>query len=168
SGPLCIVLAGVVGLAADLDPSAVNGDSELLARLESIRLAAGAILGRSSPSIPRLALIGPVRYRSEGAPLNPLEEHDLVARAISMRRMHHALPMTVLHALAVAACIPGTLAAACTSDPTRRTVRVAHAKGVSEATVAMHESEGGEPEVASVAIVRTARRLLEGRAFLRW
>ena len=177
-GPVAVSLVDVAGpvvfaRAADLDldplliPAAANADADLLGRLEELR-GAGAVLAglvadrdtarTASPALPRLALVGDGHQDRPG---------DFSLRVLSMQRMHHACPMTVLMCAAAAALLPGTIphSAALTRDQLPKggtAVNVAHPKGIATATVRL----GDGAAVTSVSITRTARRLLAGEAYL--
>jgi 2-methylaconitate isomerase len=167
AGPVAFARAADLGLDPLLDPVAANADAGLLRRLEELRgacavlavLAATREVARTaSPALPRLALIGGGHSDRPG---------DFSLRALSMGRVHHACPMTVLMCAAAAALIPGTVphAAARTRGGLPEgggTVRIAHPKGIAAATVRL----GDGAAVDSVSITRTARRLLAGEAYL--
>ena len=169
TNPMIFMRATDLGLTAGEDPAAVNGQPEVLERVESIRAACAVKLGLAtsvddatamSPSQPKIAVVAaPIAEAGAGA--------DIAARAFSMQRMHHAFTVTGLLCLAAASAIPGTIpheiAGRSESGPTATTV--AHAAGLSTvlADVEMHE---GTPRVRSVSIERTARRLMQGEAFI--
>ncbi len=101
-----------------------------------------------------------------------------------MQRIHHAFPLTGALCTGAAARIPGTIVnrmmpeAANESEggPTGRScgdhgdsVRLRHAKGVIEVRAQVDvDPEDGQSgcTVRSVGVVRTARRLLRGEAFV--
>jgi 2-methylaconitate cis-trans-isomerase PrpF len=157
--PYAIVRAADVGITLDgADPAALNTDPTLLDRLEAVRAAVAVRLGRVeraedaasvSPAVPRLALVG---SGDDGAQLRVL--------GVSMGRVHRALMMTgalcVAGAVRLAGTIPATLA-----GPVGEAVRLRHPRGVVEVLV---DADGDE--VRSVGITRTARRLMEGWAYL--
>ena len=166
AGPVVFARATDLGLDPLLAPVAANADADLLGRLEELR-GAGAVLAglaadrdaarSASPALPRLALVG------DGHPDRP---GDFSLRVLSMQRVHHACPMTVLLCAAAASLLPGTVPHAAarergTASVTRATVLVAHPKGAAAATVRID----GET-VHSVSITRTARRLLAGESYL--
>jgi len=147
--------------AGDLDPAALNQDGALLARLEAIRGAAATALGvvaaageaaARSPAVPRLLLVG--------VPDGP--GVDLVTLAVTMGRVHRALPMTAALCGAAACHIPDTIAARACRHAPGDVVRLRHPRGVVEVLV---DADG--PTVRSVGVVRTARRLMAGTAYLR-
>ena len=167
TNPMIFVRATDLGLAGDDDPAVVNGQPDVLDRVEAVRAACAVTLGlaatadeatASSPSQPKIAVLAP-----PGAAAGA----DIAARAFSMQRMHHAFPVTGLLCLAAATAIVGTIphemADRAGSDPSRTIV--AHAAGLSTvmADVGMHD---GAPAVRSVSIERTARRLMQGEAFI--
>jgi 2-methylaconitate cis-trans-isomerase PrpF len=167
AGPVAFARAADLGLDPLLDPVTANADAGLLSRLEELRAACAVLAGlaatprvarTASPALPRLALVGDRRQDRPG---------DLSLRVLSMARMHHACPMTVLLCAAAATLIPGTVphGAALTRGGWPEggaTVSVAHPKGIAAATVRL----GSGGAVDSVSITRTARRLLTGEAYL--
>ncbi|MGF1599404.1 MAG: PrpF domain-containing protein [Acidimicrobiales bacterium] len=128
-----------------------------LAHLEAVRSACGALVGLDSRAVPRLAVVGPPGHADGDA--------DLVGRATSMQRLHHAFPMTGALCTGAAARLAGTVVAemcqpaAAGGGPA--TVRLRHPKGVVDIRV---DVEG--TTVRSVGVTRTARRLLRGEAYV--
>jgi hypothetical protein len=72
--------------------------------------------------------------------------------------------MTGALCLGAAAAIPGTVAAQINSS-TNAELRISHPKGVSTVTVDIDHDSAGH-HIRSVGIIRTARRLLSGTAYL--
>ena len=171
-GPVAFVRAADLGLNPLLEPAAANANADLLDRLEAVRGACAVLAGlagscaeayAASPALPRLALVG------DG---DQAHDSHLSLRVLSMQRVHHACPITVLICAAAAAMMPGTVASAVSwphgaglrrgRDRQDATILVAHPKGVAAATVRL----GAGSAVHSVSITRTARRLLTGEACL--
>jgi 2-methylaconitate cis-trans-isomerase PrpF len=167
-GPVAFIRAAELGLDPLLEPAAVNADADLLDRLEELRGACAVLADLAgkpaearavSPALPRLALVG------DGS---PAQGSQLSLRVMSMQRMHHACPITVLMCAAAATQLPGTLlpgnapSAAARPPGSDGIVLIAHPKGVAAATVLMADG----PVVRSVSLTRTARRLLAGQAYL--
>jgi 2-methylaconitate cis-trans-isomerase PrpF len=88
---------------------------------------------------------------------------DLVARILSMGKLHHAFTATGAVALAVAAMLPGSLARDVLGDPlaAESKVRIGHAAGVM-AVGATVVADQGRWRVEKVILRRSARRLMEG------
>ncbi len=144
-------------------------DLDDLDRLELIRSTGGAAVGLTSRAIPRLCIVDPA----------PDDQADIEGRATSMQRLHHAFPLTGALCTGAAARIPGTVvnrmmpAAAPQSEGESEgdtaTVRLRHAKGVIEVRVHVDvdpSASQADCSVRSVGVVRTARRLLRGEAYV--
>jgi 2-methylaconitate cis-trans-isomerase PrpF len=166
AGPVVFVQAEDAGWSIDLSPDAANSDPQFLSRLESIRAAAAVRLGlatdeesatKTTPALPRLALIGAARAGEVGP-------HQLRILATSMQRLHHACPLTVLMCAAAAIYLPGTLPQLTGRRSASGRVRIAHPKGIATVRVSVSCSTG---QITSVSASRTARRLLAGRAYVR-
>lgn len=168
AGPVVFARAADIGLDPLLAPAAANADPDLLGRLEELRGACAVLAGlaadpatarAASPALPRLALVG------DGHPGRP-GDCDFTLRVLSMQRVHHACPMTVLLCAAAAALLPGTVPHAAArlraaGSEGGGTVVVAHPKGTAAASVRISDGT-----VLSVSVTRTARRLLAGEAYL--
>jgi 2-methylaconitate cis-trans-isomerase PrpF len=152
TSPHAFVRAADLGVDPAVTPARANSDGALLARLEAVRRAAGALVGLSSPAIPRLVLVAP----------SPDREADLSGWATSMGRMHHAFPITGALCTAAAAHIPGTVVNEAAA-PAGGRLRIRHPKGVVDVTADV-AADGPEVVVRSVGVVRTARRLMTGEA----
>jgi 2-methylaconitate cis-trans-isomerase PrpF len=150
ASPHVFLRAADVGLTGAESPADLNGDAALLDRLERLRAACGTAIGVDSRAIPRLVMVAP--------------GEDLRVIATSMQRAHHAVPITGALCTAAAARLDGTVAheVAVGSGPV---VRVQHPKGMVAATVDLDPADGGS--VRAAGVVRTARRLLTGRAVVR-
>ncbi|WP_157892191.1 MULTISPECIES: PrpF domain-containing protein [Frankia] len=199
AAPIVFVRAADLGLRGDEAPAALNARPGLLARLESIRAAGAARMGLASdeaaaavdsPVLPRLTIVSP-----------PPPSADLVVRATSLGRAHHACPITTALCAAAAARTAGTLPfayarvatdthttdtdthttdtdtdaadtdAGTTAPGTTasdaagpETVRIAHPRGT--LTVTVRTSDRAGREIVAVGVLRTARRLLAGTAYL--
>jgi 2-methylaconitate cis-trans-isomerase PrpF len=106
---------------------------------------------RESPALPRLALVG-----AGGT------DAALSLRVLSMQRVHHACPITVLMCAAAATRLEGTVPHAVARAESGEGVRIAHPKGIVGATVRMDDG----PTVRSVGVISTARRILAGEAVM--
>jgi len=164
SGAVCFARAADLGVEPLVRPADANADAALLARAEALRAAAGERIGRTSPGSPRLLLVAAPRDHvlADGRAV-AATDHDLVARAFSMQKMHHACPVTVLQCAAVAARLPGSVPAALATG-TGPVFRLANPKAVLKAEAAV--AGGAEPTVEWVALTYSARTLLDGVAYL--
>ncbi|WP_019928489.1 PrpF domain-containing protein [Nocardia sp. BMG111209] len=139
-----------------------NADRDLLHRIETAREAAAQLLGvvekasdaaELSPVVPRIVLVGP-----------PSPAADLEVVAVSMGAVHRAAPMTAALCLAAAVRLPGTLPREYARVPTGA-LRIGHPLGTVDVLAEVRTGSAGTPEVASVGVVRTARRLMKGVAY---
>jgi 2-methylaconitate cis-trans-isomerase PrpF len=170
--PTVFVEASSLGLAGTELPDAVNADAALLARCEAVRACGAVAMGLAAtaaqataerPATPKLAFVSPPRsyVASSGAAVG---EGDiaLVARIVSMGRLHHAMTGTGAVAIATAAAIPGTLVYRVMrrgTDPAR--VRFGHPSGTLD--VGAEAGRCGDKWVVTKAVMsRSARRLMEG------
>ncbi|MBA4095030.1 MAG: putative methylaconitate Delta-isomerase PrpF, partial [Candidatus Accumulibacter sp.] len=87
---------------------------------------------------------------------------DLLVRALSMGKLHHAMMGTAAVAIGTAAAIPGTLVNLAAGGGERSAVRFGHPSGTLRVGAeAVHE--GGAWRVGKAIMSRSARVLMEGR-----
>lgn len=170
TNPMCYVRAEDMGIEPTILPAALTELKEKRAALESIREQAAVLMGlcksRSTAPrvIPKIAIVHPpITSRTLSGEVIPASELDLVVRFISDTLPHRAIPLTGALCTATAAKIKGSVVEACLSGKLARegVITIGHPSGRIEVDARMDES--GEVECASV--VRTARRLMEGRVF---
>jgi 2-methylaconitate cis-trans-isomerase PrpF len=158
--------------------SALNSNHELLNHLEAIRgevaHLCGFVLDASearvkSPALPRLALVGPpVSYSTLSGQAIDASEMDVRLMMLSMQRFHQSIAGTGAICLAAAASIPGSIVnqiyKPSSSNPK---IRIGHPSGVMEASVEVDMDLDRElPHIRKVIVSRTARRLMEGIAYI--
>lgn len=174
ANPLVFVRWRDLGLDGSEKPDAIDADPALLARIEAVRAAASVLAGiaasvedasRDVPSVPKLAFVGPPReyLRTDGGSV-AAENITLRASMMSMGRLHRSYPLTGAICTAVAAAIPGTIAAEASAGDDGLT-RIGHPAGVMDME-AHPELVDGVWTVDAVAGYRTARRLMEGWALV--
>ena len=157
ANPFVFLRASDVGLTGSETPLEIESDPEVMARLESIRAAAAHLIGLAGlQAIPKVAILAPA---ANGV--------DIVARAVSMQRIHRTFPATGAMCLAAAVVLPGTIAheIAKSSDVVERTVRIGHPAGVIEIGVEL-ERRSGEWVVCSASTSRTARKIMDGQVYV--
>ena len=146
--PTMMLKAADVGVDATCAPAVIDGDKALMARLESIRVEAGARMGFGDVSdsvIPKIALLGPATNA------------HITARYLTPLAVHKAMAVTGGICIATAARIPGTVAHD-VATPGASPVQIAHPSGVLDVALEL----AGEDDVAWAGVLRTARRLFEG------
>jgi 2-methylaconitate cis-trans-isomerase PrpF len=90
---------------------------------------------------------------------------DLLVRALSMGKLHHAMMGTAAVAVGAAAAIPGTLVNLVAGGGAHGTLRIGHPSGVLRVGVQARRV-AGTWQVIQVSMSRSARVLMEGRVFV--
>ena len=172
--PTIFVDAATLGLTGTELQRDVNGNAELLQKVEAIRAHAAVRMGLAKtaeeatqlrPHTPKLAFVAkPLAYvASSGKHIDPAAL-DISARIFSMGKLHHAMTGTGAVAIAVAAVIPGTIVNRMMPDQASQaagTVRFGHPSG-SLTVGAEAEQRDGVWVVTKAVMSRSARRLMEG------
>ena len=168
--PAVFLDAAALGLdGIELQP-AINDDTALLAKLEAIRAAGAVRMGlvrdvaeaAKRPLTPKVAFVAaPKDYvSSSGKPVRAADI-DLLVRAISMGKLHHAMMGTASVAIATAAAVPGTLVNIAAGGGTREAVRFGHPSGTLRVGAEVKRVDG--QWLATKAVMsRSARVLMEG------
>ena len=168
--PMVFVEAATLGYdGTELQP-AINEDKAALARLEAIRAAGAVRMGliddvsqaAARPLTPKVAFVAPPKdyVASSGKPV-AAADIALLARAISMGKLHHAMMGTASVAIATAAAVPGTLVNAAAGGGTRDVVRFGHPSGTLRVGADVRQVDGQWAATKAV-MSRSARVLMEG------
>ena len=116
----------------------INGDPAQLARFEQIRIAGALRMGliktaeeaATRQHTPKIAFVSPPKdYRTSSGKAVKAGEVDLLVRALSMGKLHHAMMGTCAVAIGTAAAIPGTLVNLAAGGGEREAVRFGHPSG---------------------------------------
>ena len=168
--PTIFVNAEALGYTGTELQDAVNTDPKALALFETIRaqgaLRMGLIQDLSEAAqrqhTPKVAFVAkPMDYlASSGKPVKAAEI-DLLVRALSMGKLHHAMMGTAAVAIGTAAAIPGTLVNMAAGGGAREAVRFGHPSGTLRVG-AQASLQQGEWSVTKALMSRSARVLMEG------
>ncbi|ENO93952.1 methylitaconate delta2-delta3-isomerase [Thauera sp. 28] len=148
----------------------INGNPEALARLDKIRVAGALRMGliktpeeaATRQHTPKIAFVAPPRdYLAASGKAIRAEDVDLLVRALSMGKLHHAMMGTAAVAISTAAAIPGTLVNLAAGGGERDSVRFGHPSGTLRVG-AQARLVDGEWQVSRAVMSRTARVLMEG------
>jgi hypothetical protein len=168
--PTVFVRAADVGLTgAELQP-AINESRERLAMFEAIRTAGALRMGliktpdeaAKRQHTPKVAFVAPpADYAASSGKAVHAADIDLVARALSMGKLHHAMMGTASVAIATAAAIPGTLVNEAAGGGAREAVTFGHPSGTMRVGAAAEQVDG-QWVVRRALMSRSARVLMEG------
>lgn len=149
---------------------AINGDAQALARFETIRAYGAKQMGliqdiseaEKRQHTPKIAFVSkPKAYTSSSGKDIQTTEVDLLVRALSMGKLHHAMMGTAAVAIGTAAAIPGTLVNLAAGGGVREAVRFGHPSGTLRVG-AQAVQENGQWVVKKAVMSRSARVLMEG------
>ena len=148
----------------------INADSEALARFEKIRTAGALAMGlidtaeeaAARQHTPKLAFVSRAKsYTASSGKAVQEQDIDLLVRALSMGKLHHAMMGTAAVAIGAAAAIPGTLVNLAAGGGDRDHVVFGHPSGtLGVGAIAEQTSDGWTIRQASMS--RSARILMEG------
>ena len=111
---------------------------------------------------PKVAFVAPPRaYTSSSGKQVTAGDADLLVRALSMGKLHHAMMGSAAVAIGTAAAIPGTLVNLAAGGGEREAVRFGHPSGTLRVG-AEAKQVGGEWSVTKAVMSRSARVLMEG------
>ena len=148
----------------------INGDEGALNRLESIRAHGAVQMGlvdyidqaAHRQHTPKLAFVGrPADYKASSGKTVSANDIDLLVRAMSMGKLHHAMMGTAAVAIGTAAAIPGTLVNLAAGGGDRQVVRFGHPSGTLKVGASTSLVKG-EWVVEKAVMSRSARVLMEG------
>jgi 4-oxalomesaconate tautomerase len=156
NGMPCVVFkADDVGATGYEDRETLDSDDALKARIEAIRLHAGPLMKLGDvreKSVPKMMLVAP-----------PQHGGAVTVRSFIPHRAHATIGVLGAVSVATACLIQGSPAAAVAVVPAgdRKTLSVEHPTGEMSCVLGL-DADG---QVKTAALLRTARKLMEGRVF---
>ena len=187
--PTIFVDAAALGYKGTELQDAVNSDAAALARLEAIRTVGALRMGLIRESAeaarrqhtPKIAFVAPpADYLASSGRTVRAAEIDVLVRAMSMGKLHHAMMGTASVAIAAAAAVPGTLVARAASSgavtdgatagvdvaadgvgPGRESIRFGHPSGALRVGAQAERTAAGW-RITKAVMSRSARVLMDG------
>ena len=168
--PTIFVNAADIGHTGTELREQVNGSPELLARFEAIRVAGALRMGliktpeeaTTRQHTPKVAFVAPpADYTASSGKLVKAQDIDVLVRALSMGKLHHAMMGTASVAIATAAAVPGTLVNMAAGGGERHAVRFGHSSGTLRVGAEARQVDGLWT-VTKAVMSRSARILMEG------
>jgi probable AcnD-accessory protein PrpF len=168
--PTIFINAEAIGYTGTELQDDINSDPKALALFETIRAYGAARMGlikhideaAKRQHTPKVAIVAkPAAYVSSSGKQVNVTDIDLLVRAMSMGKLHHAMMGTAAVAIGTAAAIPGTLVNLAAGGGAREAVRFGHPSGTLRVG-AQATQVNGEWSVIKASMSRSARVLMEG------
>jgi 2-methylaconitate isomerase len=168
--PTIFVNANAIGYAGTELQEAINGDAKALAMFEAIRAHGAVRMGlikhvdeaARRQHTPKVAFVAPpAAYVCSSGKRVEAAGIDVLVRALSMGKLHHAMMGTAAVAIGTAAAIPGTLVNLAAGGRARSVVRFGHPSGTLRVGAEARQV-AGEWRVTKAIMSRSARVLMEG------
>lgn len=173
ANPCVFVRASDIGMKGTERPDAIDGDKDLLLFLEEIRAICCVRIGmaknvsdatKDSPAFPMIAFVTEAQDYEDFTSGNTVkkEEVDFVSRLMYMQVLHKTYAGTATACTGAAAKIKGTIVnQAIAHIDEIETIRIGHPAGVIPVV-----AEVVDGEVKKAALIRTARRIMEGYVYV--
>ncbi|MGC1496383.1 MAG: 4-oxalomesaconate tautomerase [Sulfitobacter sp.] len=157
--PMVIAKAASFGLTGYETAAELDANTEFYARMEMIRLQAGARMGMGDVTksvTPKFGLLAPARHGG-----------TITTRYFMPWNCHPTMAVTGAQCLASCVLTPGTVAEGLAARPneTLAKIQLEHASGVIDVVVDFENTASGFV-VNSAGLVRTARKLAAGEVFV--
>jgi probable AcnD-accessory protein PrpF len=168
--PTIFVNAEALGYNGAELQDAINNDPKALAMFELIRAHGALRMGliqhldeaAQRQHTPKVAFVAkPADYVSSSGKRVAAADIDLLVRAMSMGKLHHAMMGTAAVAIGAAAAIPGTLVNLAAGGGARNAVRFGHPSGTLRVGAEASQTDGVW-HIAKAIMSRSARVLMEG------
>ena len=159
SMPMVIIWAESLGLQGSEDAEFFTSRTEVMARIESIRLLAGEKMGLGDVCDSVVPKVGIVSASVAGGSIR--------SRYLTPHSLHAAHSVTGGICIATAACMPGSVACevASVGEGNKQDVVIEHIAGRLDITLEM-ETDNGIWTVTRAGVVRTARLLMSGLVYV--
>ena len=168
--PTIFVNAADIGFTGIELQDAINSNPAHLAMMEAIRTSGALRMGliknpeeiAKHQHVPKVAWVAaPLSYTASSGKAIGTRDIDVLVRAMSMGKLHHAMMGTAAVAIAVGACVPGTLVNLAAGGGAKSAVRFGHPSGTLHVG-AEAVQENGAWAVKKAVMSRSARVLMEG------
>ena len=172
--PTIFLNADAIGYKGTELQGDINSDTKALEMFETIRAYGAIKMGLISDikeaetrqHTPKVAFVSPPEgYTSSSGKVIESSDIELNVRALSMGQLHHAMMGTASVAIAVAACIPGTLVSDAAGGGERESVVFGHPSGTLRVGATIIK-ENGNYNIKKVGMSRSARIIMDGSVFV--
>ncbi|MDB5824106.1 MAG: putative methylaconitate Delta-isomerase PrpF [Herminiimonas sp.] len=174
--PTLFIDAAALGFTGKESQQDVNGNAALLARCEAVRAHAAVAMGlamtaeratQERPATPKLSWVAPAdSYVTSAGVTVDKSEIDVLARILSMGKLHHAFTGTGAIALAVAAALPGSVVARnlrrAGGSGESTPIRIGHLSGKLSIGATVRRDGEGRWAMDKAILSRSARLIMSG------
>ena len=172
--PMVVVHAEDLGVTGIESIQEISGNSSLMDELIAIKEATAVKLGwavtpeeaaQNCPTSPRVTMVAPPQdYTTTSGVKIAAADVDILAKMLSLGRVHRTYPVSGMCCIAVSCLLSGTIPNSITrkdSSSGEVIVRLGHPDGIVGIQVRLHGNS-----IASVGVDRTARRIMQGELFI--
>ncbi|WP_203141147.1 2-methylaconitate cis-trans isomerase PrpF [Marinobacter mangrovi] len=168
--PTIFINADAIGYDGTELQDAINNDDKALTLFETIRAYGAVKMGLISDvaeaanrqHTPKVAFVAPPKgYVASSGKAIAADDINVLVRALSMGKLHHAMMGTAAVAIATASAIPGTLVNLAAGGGDRTSVVFGHPSGTLRVG-AEAEQVNGQWSAKKAIMSRSARILMEG------
>jgi 2-methylaconitate cis-trans-isomerase PrpF/tripartite-type tricarboxylate transporter receptor subunit TctC len=155
--PLMLLRAADMGVTGRERPAELDANTALLTRIEKLRIEMGARMGLGDVThsvIPKPVLVSPGDHPD-----------SIVSRYFTPHKCHASHAVTGAIGVSTAFALPGTVASGLARAAGRHALAVVHPQGQIDLDVEV-AMDGGEVAVVRAALVRTARKIMQGELTL--
>ncbi|TMX36793.1 2-methylaconitate cis-trans isomerase PrpF [Vibrio sp. Hep-1b-8] len=172
--PTIFIDAHALGYTGSELQQDINNDQDALERFETIRAYGALKMGlidsveqaQARQHTPKVAFVSEAKtYVSSSGKVVEEQQIDLLVRALSMGKLHHAMMGTAAVAIASAACVPGTIVNRAAGGGGRESVTFGHPSGTLKVGAKASESDNGWL-VEKAVMSRSARIIMEGFVYV--
>lgn len=169
--PTIFVDASAIGYQGTELQDDINNDVNALAMFEKIRAFGALKMGliqnleeaKTRQHTPKVAFVAkPKMYQSSSGKTVLESDVDVLVRALSMGKLHHAMMGTAAVSIAAAACVPGTLVNLAAGGGEKQSVTFGHPSGTLKVGAKASATEESGWKVEKAVMSRCARVLMEG------
>lgn len=155
--PVVLLRAADLGKTGYETPEDLEIDESLKARVESLRLKIGPMMNLgdvTDKTVPKMSLIAPAQHGGVVA-----------TRTFIPHRVHQSIGVLGAAGVAAGCCIPGSIAHGIAGSTAAGALDVEHPTGKFTIDIDL-ENAGGEFRVNRSALLRTARKLMDGNVYV--
>jgi 4-oxalomesaconate tautomerase len=156
--PVVVVAAASLGKTGYETVAELEGDEDLKAKVQSLRLAAGKAMGLgdvSGTTVPKISLVAP-----------PRNGGTISTRTFIPVRVHESIGVLGAVSVGTAVVVPGAVGSDMAAAPAGSRLGIEHPSGALQVEVDL-DTAASPPKVLRSGVVRTARKIFDGTVFPR-